>query len=77
MLNNVLSVIDGLKEPAEFVSAMRNFSPINVKTALDAIKGTPVENLASSIFVSRTLSRKHIGEMPHKGEFSYLNRIIN
>ena len=77
MLNNVLSVIDGLKEPAEFVSAMRNFSPINVKTALDAIKGTPVENLAASIFVYRTLSRKHIGEMPHKGEFSYLNRTIN
>ena len=74
----VLSVLDGLEEPAEFVSALRKLLPNIPGTCADSVAmGTPAEKLASSIFLYRDLSRKRIGEMSYKGVFSDLSRIIN
>jgi hypothetical protein len=81
MLDTVLSVLDGVAEPAEFVSALRNLPPVSDNTLLnpDSLpkSGTPVKNLAASIFFYRTLSRKSIGAMSLEGEFSDVSRIIN
>ena len=79
MLNTVLSVLDGLEEPDEFVSALRNLPSIDAYTRrlAELRKETPVENLACSIFLFRILSRKLLSDFSVKGEFSDLNRIIN
>jgi hypothetical protein len=74
MLDTVLSVLDGLEEPAEFVSASRNFvPPVSGGTQSDV--GTPPELLALSIFLLRTLSRKRIDTMTYKCGFPDLSKI--
>ena len=73
MLNNVLSVLDGLEEPVEFVSALRN----QLSGSRQPPAGGPAETLACSISFYRSLSRKQIGEIPYKGEFSDVNGTIN
>ena len=75
MLDTVLSVLDGLEEPAEFVAASRNLPVIDGK--LTAVPMGATGNLACSVFMYRTLSHKRIGAMSYEGEFSDLNRIIN
>jgi hypothetical protein len=68
MLNTVLAVLDGLKEPAEFVSALRNLPSIDAYTRQSANlgMGTPVENLVCSIIFYRMLSRKLMAKCPTK-----------
>ena len=78
MLETVLSVLDGLEEPAEFVSAWRKLPPDAPNTRADSMgKGTPAEKLASSIFIYRALSRRRVGEMPYECVFSDLSKMIN
>jgi len=66
MLNTVLSVLDGLEEPDEFVSALKNLPSIDAYTRRSASlrKETPAENLACSIFLYRILSGKLFGGIP-------------
>jgi hypothetical protein len=61
MLDTVLSILDGLEEPAEFVDAMRNLPLCSDATRGDRLAmTTTAEKLASSVFLYRELSRKRI-----------------
>ena len=78
MLDTVLSVLDGLEEPAEFVSALRKLPPNTPGMRADSVAmGNPAEKLVSSIFLYRALSRKRIGEMSYECVFSDPSRMIN
>ena len=78
MVDTVLSVLDGLQEPAEFVSALRKLpSGSDVKGPDSVARDTPAELLASSVFLYREYSRKKIGEMTYERELSDLSRIIS
>jgi len=71
MIETVLSVLDGLREPAEFVVAMNNLPPIDSNARSDDIAmSTPAEKLALCIFLYRSLSGKRIGAMPYEGASS-------
>ena len=75
MLDTVLSVLDGLDKPVEFVSALRNLPPVSDGTrAANMAMGTLVEQLASSIYLFRSLLHSNrIGTMSYKGEFFEYN----
>ena len=78
MLDTVLSVLDGLDEPAEFVSALRNLPPASDGILANRLAmSTPAENLAATIFLYRILTSKNIGEASYECGFSNLSRIIN
>ena len=77
MLNTVLSVLDGLEEPAEFVSAMKNLPPFDGNFPAESVPTGTVGNLAFSIAFFRVASRKSMIAVSSKGEFSYLYRIID
>ncbi|KAF8814008.1 hypothetical protein BYT27DRAFT_7250420 [Phlegmacium glaucopus] len=70
MIDTVLSVFDGLREPVEFVTALNNLPPIDDSTRAAGILPTPgsspAEKLAFCICVYRLLSRKKIGEISYE-----------
>jgi len=73
IIDNVLSILDRLREPMEFVTALNNLPPIDNGARSDQISmSTPAEKLASCIFLFRSLSRKSIGAMSYEGPFSVL-----
>ena len=75
VLDTVLSILDGLEEPAEFVSAMRNLPPDSDARPGDRFAmTTTAEKLALSVFLYRVLSRKGIGALTYECEFADLNR---
>ena len=77
-LDNVVSVLYGLAEPAEFVAALRNSPPVSEGTQLYSVAmSPPAEKLTFSISLYRTLSHTNIGEMIYARGFSDLSRIIN
>jgi len=68
MIDNVLSILDGLREPVEFVTALNNLPPVDDSARSDQFSmSTPAEKLASCIFLFRSLSRKSIGMMSYEG----------
>ena len=74
MLETVLSVLDGVEEPAEFVSALRKLPPLNDGAQSYKVSmRTPVEKLTSSIFLYRALSGQRIGAKSYEGGFSDLS----
>jgi len=78
MMDTVLSVLDGLEEPVEFVSALRNLPPASDPTQGGSLPqwSTPAEKLASSILLYRQGAWKNISEASYKGGFSEISRII-
>ncbi|KAF8814014.1 hypothetical protein BYT27DRAFT_7250425 [Phlegmacium glaucopus] len=70
MIDTVLSVFDGLREPAEFVTALNNLPPIDDSTRAETILSTPssspAEKLAFCIGHYRLLSRKKIRGMSYE-----------
>jgi len=59
MVDTVLSVLDGLQEPAEFVFALRKLpSGSDIKGPDSIARDTPTELLASSVFLYHEYSRK-------------------
>ena len=73
MLNTVLSVLDEVKEPAEFLSALRNPPPVDDDIQLR----TPANKLVFSISLCRTLLGQNLSTKSCKGGFSDSSRIIN
>ncbi|PPQ96157.1 hypothetical protein CVT26_004792 [Gymnopilus dilepis] len=67
MISAVLSVLDGIREPEEFVHAMNNLphADDNVR-GRDLSMATPAEKLASCVYLYRTLSRKNVGVMSYE-----------
>lgn len=71
MIETVLSVLDGLREPVEFVTALNNLPrDHNTQPPDDVARSTPVEKLALCIFLFRYLSHKNIHEMPYESMFN-------
>ena len=73
MLNTVLSVLDEVEEPAEFLSALRNPPPVSGDTRSD----TPANKLVFSISLCRMLSGQNMGTRSYKGGLSDSSRVIN
>ncbi|KAF8814010.1 hypothetical protein BYT27DRAFT_7206382 [Phlegmacium glaucopus] len=65
MIDTVLSVFDGLREPAELVTALNNLPPTG-DSLRPVSMSTPEEKLASWIYLYRSFSRQKIGEMDYE-----------
>lgn len=80
MLKTVLSVIDRLEEPVEFVATLRDFIPpqaISDGTPYSVAMHTPAENLALAIFLYHKWSCNNISAISFESGFSDLGRIVN
>lgn len=74
MIDAIFSVLEGVREPVEFVTALKNL-PASVEDNARSDKvamSTPAEKLASCIYLYRALSRKGIAEIPYECMFSAL-----
>jgi hypothetical protein len=74
MIDTVLSVIDGLREPAELVNALNNLPPNDDSTRAEDLLSIPTSSpagkLAQTIGFYRFLSRKKIREMSYESAIS-------
>ena len=74
MLYTVLSVLDEVKEPAEFLSTLRNPPPVDGATKF---KETPENMLVYCISLCHILLGQNLATKSSKGGFSDSSRIIN